>query len=94
MTLKMSSAFAGFLHLSSLMEGCANENVLFLSVLLSPCSVWLPGCSSPVAAASLAMKFELDEILNWGCKTKSVVGLVSCWCSSSLGASPALPVGA
>lgn len=31
------------------MEGYANENDSSLSVPLSPCSVLLPGCSSPVA---------------------------------------------
>lgn len=34
-----------------LMEGYANENDSSLSVLLSPCSVLLPGCSSPVASS-------------------------------------------
>ena len=51
MMLKMSSAFAGLLRLSLLMEGYANESDSFLSVLLSACSVLLAGCSSPVVSS-------------------------------------------
>lgn len=49
MILKMLPAFTGFLHVSLLMEGYANESDTFLSVtFLSPCSMLLHGCSSPV----------------------------------------------
>lgn len=39
------------------MEGYANENDCSLSVSLSPCSVFLPGCSSPVTGLDQADLF-------------------------------------
>lgn len=41
--------FTGLLCVSLLMEAYENESDAFLSVLLSPCSMLLPGCSSPAS---------------------------------------------